>query len=420
MASAAGGISRGHLPPEDSDLSTIGLCHSYEHVQKLLQSFEMDDQENPGHETAYQMLTRCGLDIGSGEHKAVIATVDAETGKIHEVLYEKAHQVLLQCDMAASGNKCLSPEIIKKSDDTLQLLKEKCIEFGVDSNNVRGVCTAVFRRAENGPDQVRKINEVFSYGGDGKMDKVFIIKPEIEAEIGLQTCKAASKIDDVISWDSGGGSYQITYSVPSNRFSQATNQGEILTHCQGLGDADAADYLCKAAGKQFAPHKHMHPVSEDVVDTAMSTLITDLHTAADWLQYPSGAHVVGFGGQTAMFYVGRMCSGVEDYLKDGNHNAQECSISDKPVFRDRVEELLKEVCSMDWDSASKRFDEMHNSMAIYPDWKGATDLPEKELILPKLMFLLAVMKKLDFNGYKYVCTTGNCLGVAQHQSFWQN
>ena len=171
MASAAGGISRGHLPPEDSDLSTIGLCHSYEHVQKLLQSFEMDDQENPGHETAYQMLTRCGLDIGSGEHKAVIATVDAETGKIHEVLYEKAHQVLLQCDIAASGNKCLSPEIIKKSDDTLQLLKEKCIEFGVDSNNVRGVCTAVFRRAENGPDQVRKINEVFSYGGDGKMDK---------------------------------------------------------------------------------------------------------------------------------------------------------------------------------------------------------------------------------------------------------
>jgi len=41
-------------------------------------------------------------------------------------------------------------------------------------SNVRGVCTAVFRRAENGPDRVAFINELFGGG-----DKVEVIEVEI-------------------------------------------------------------------------------------------------------------------------------------------------------------------------------------------------------------------------------------------------
>jgi exopolyphosphatase/guanosine-5'-triphosphate,3'-diphosphate pyrophosphatase len=179
------------------------------------------------------VIRRAAWDIGSGMTKVRVADVDTQSGYLVQTLLEEEIEVLYGADWKASKEEnCLSETITKAGLDAVQLLQAKANQLGAQQSS--GVATEVFRKAKNGPQLLDKMRELGL--------TVQLISQDDEAELGFQTAISSGTFDPtaVVAWDSGGGSFQISYrgdpssklqvridQTDSNRFMQCSSISQI-------------------------------------------------------------------------------------------------------------------------------------------------------------------------------------------------
>jgi exopolyphosphatase/guanosine-5'-triphosphate,3'-diphosphate pyrophosphatase len=150
------------------------------------------------------LVRRAAWDIGSGMTKINIADVDVQSGFIMRTVLEEEIEVLYGADWKASKERnCLSDTITKAGLDAVAKLQAKARALGTEESS--GVATEVFRKAQNGPILLDKMRALGC--------TVQLISQDEEAELGFQTAISSGKFEpsNVLAWDSGGGSFQISY-----------------------------------------------------------------------------------------------------------------------------------------------------------------------------------------------------------------
>lgn len=153
-------------------------------------------------------VTKCikklgALDIGSGTTKLKVAKVDVCKKRIKEVLLIREKPVGYKESLENSKNNEIDLETIEIGEKALLELVAAARDIGAEK--VLAVATSAFRVASNGPAVLKKLSEKFHF--DGR-----VISQEEEARLGFLAAASLSQQapDEVIVWDIGGGSMQIS------------------------------------------------------------------------------------------------------------------------------------------------------------------------------------------------------------------
>ncbi len=151
-----------------------------------------------------EIVRRAAFDFGSGKIKLQVADVDTDSHTIIQSIYSEGVPVLLSEDAAKNPEGCFSEEIQKQAIATTQMFMQKAIELG--TVEFSGLATEAYRKAPNGQKLIDKYASTLNL-------PVKIISQEEEGKNGFLTLIAETHLDptQVIAWDIGGGSFQITY-----------------------------------------------------------------------------------------------------------------------------------------------------------------------------------------------------------------
>jgi exopolyphosphatase/guanosine-5'-triphosphate,3'-diphosphate pyrophosphatase len=166
-------------------------------------------------------VVRAAFDVGSGTTKLTVARVEvqngptnnasllAPSGKIVEILGEGHIDVLFGHDFKQSAErKILSDKIFQQGLEAIRNLKAKAEKLAgsqVGELQFAGIATAVFREASNGSQFIETVKRELGI-------PFSVISQDEEAQIGFVTACAAVPdiaVSNVLSWDSGGASFQI-------------------------------------------------------------------------------------------------------------------------------------------------------------------------------------------------------------------
>ena len=176
---------------------------------RRLKQLNRELSSSSGTQTAGVIKRRIAFDVGSGMTKVQLADVNISakngSGSIVRTLLEAEISVLFGGDWKASKNGCLSEAIMLEGLQAIkQLLEMAKAEAGEVDVEIAAVATEVFRKAKNGPEYLARVQE---FGLP-----VQVVTQETEAELGFSTAMSSGKFlrTKVMSWDSGGGSFQIT------------------------------------------------------------------------------------------------------------------------------------------------------------------------------------------------------------------
>lgn len=151
-----------------------------------------------------ETVRRAAFDFGSGKIKVQVADVDTESHTIINSIYSEDAVILLSEDASKHPQGYFSEEIQKQAIDAAQALKQKAIELG--AVEFAGLATEAYRKAPNGQGLVDSYSSALNI-------PVRIISQVEEGIVGFFSLIAETHLDpsQVISWDIGGGSFQITY-----------------------------------------------------------------------------------------------------------------------------------------------------------------------------------------------------------------
>lgn len=151
-----------------------------------------------------EIVRRAAFDFGSGKIKLQVADVDTDNHSIVQPIYADSSVVLLSEDAANDPHGCFSEEIQKQALTAAHNFKQKAIDLG--AQEFSGLATEAYRKAPNGRQLVDKYLSELNI-------PVKIISQTEEGKIGFLALIAETNLDpsQVIAWDIGGGSFQITY-----------------------------------------------------------------------------------------------------------------------------------------------------------------------------------------------------------------
>ena len=220
-------------------------------------------------------IVRGALDIGSGQHKLLIGLVDTASRRIVQKLRTEQAQVRLGQALLQNSEGALDSAVLARSRSVLTSFREIGEEAGV--SEWCGVCTAVFRRANNG--------DAYLDSANAELDlNLQIIPQQLEGEIGFLS--AASGLDDasdttrLVAWDSGSGSFQL---------SSKGADGELLVWEGPVGDADVSKLLIRDVqgatfdGSSSGTRPSPNPVSRAHAEQLVRLLDQALPPAPKWL-----------------------------------------------------------------------------------------------------------------------------------------
>lgn len=310
---------------------------------------------------------RAAFDVGSGQTKITVAVVDELSGRPKQVLFAEETVVLVGHDFKKSKNGTLSDAVLSELKNVL--LHYRDIAKGLGAEDMAGVATAVFRESKNGGEFIQKMREELGIG-------LKLISQAEEGRMGFLTAVAASgkQPHEIVAWDSGGGSFQIT------------NEGE-----QGLcvyeGPWGASKVLAaivdKVQGKDFTKVQTANPASlkdikalHAIVQNTLRTPPPDLHAK---LANPA-VEVIAIGGPYSPFRMATLAIGMDIFTKQQVWQA--------------IEELAGRT-----DQQLAQF-------------------PEPEMLLPRLTLVHAVMDHFDMSQVRYTPTVGSTLGILMTGHFW--
>jgi exopolyphosphatase/guanosine-5'-triphosphate,3'-diphosphate pyrophosphatase len=152
---------------------------------------------------------RIAIDVGSGSTKVVIADIDTTTNKIIQIVYEDSFPVPYQ--------KSLEKSMDSTFDDTIQnqgiavFSKIKQLAFDSGATKIAAIATEAFRLSKNGDAFTAKILQETGIN-------LAIIPQEMEGTLAFESATSAvtTNPDNIICWDIGTGSYQITTKKQAN------------------------------------------------------------------------------------------------------------------------------------------------------------------------------------------------------------
>lgn len=239
------------------------------------------------------IVKRGAFDIGSGDTKITIADVDTDTNKIVKIHFQNYTTVPLRRDLASSADRTLSPEI----QEHLIAVLQTYLKYPADQ--WFGIGTSVFRTATNGMEVLERIK--FETGMT-----IHLASQYEEGEIGFQTAVAVSGLeeDQVIAWDSGSGSFQIT----------AKHEGKMEMYGEEFAFISALEVLFTTIRQQsFDRPVTPNPVTKEEIERLAQIIQTEkLSPSPGWLA-ESDKTVVGFGGPSSLFAFGHIATGKERY-----------------------------------------------------------------------------------------------------------
>jgi exopolyphosphatase / guanosine-5'-triphosphate,3'-diphosphate pyrophosphatase len=155
-------------------------------------------------------VVRAAIDIGSGATKLRVAEVDKTTNKIVKILANISYPTHYQEHLEKSATKTFDNEIMKQGLHAIKASKEIAQNYHADQ--VVAVATAAFRNAANSQEFM---NEIWDETGV----KVYVIEQELEGKLAFEAASAQfnGDLSDLIVWDIGGGSLQLTMLDPYAR-----------------------------------------------------------------------------------------------------------------------------------------------------------------------------------------------------------
>ncbi len=199
-----------------------------------------------------QQQRRVAFDIGSGQIKMQISDVDLTANKIVKVLFTDAAYVGLRESLVKSLDGKLSSDIQNKTVETISELMKKAAPFHPEAYHA--IATEALRLAKNGDALVQRIKEETGV-------PVTIVSQEEEGILGFISAvnEADIDIDNAVSWDLGGGSFQIT-----------TKCGAHYLVYQGkLGKTPMKNALLKIQGKDVDQTLSPNPISKSQAKEAI-------------------------------------------------------------------------------------------------------------------------------------------------------
>lgn len=308
---------------------------------------------------------RAALDIGSAETKLTIADVDTEINKIVTIYFQDYKSVELRKYLASNSEGLLNKEIEDKLVTVLNNYKNAASELAPDQ--WFGIGTSVFRNAKNGQEFLDSVQRQTGI-------KLHLASQSEEGEIGFKTAVAASGLDadQVIAWDSGNGSFQITI----------FNDGQPEIYGAEFAFVPALELLIKTIrGETFSTEDSPNPISmEEII--SLSTIIQEekLPPIPDWLKH-TNKKIISFGGKTSMFLLGQIATGKEIYEREDIYNALQ-------LYANKSDDQL----------------------GMFPE-------PHKAVVA--LTLLYSVMNYCSFNEMLFSKTNGSCEGLLIIPDYWQ-
>ena len=329
--------------------------------------------------TATRTVVRAAFDVGSGATKFAVATVSSDL-RVGLIRTEDNREVLLKHSMV---NQILPPSALTKCFRTLSEYVERAKDCGAEE--YVGVATAVFREAKNGPEFLDKVRAELGIN-------IFVASQLFEGRLGYRTALIASnstkekhrqrtptkrKQRQVLSWDSGGGSFQIANScggMYGGRVGSSTALS-LMMQLQGRafhGDGETSTVPSANPCTLLDCERLSHVLLSHHLPKVTEGWLRDLSDSG----IASGTRVVAIGGDTCAF---NMCQ-----IATGGHR----------IFS-----------SVDvWDA-------IVNHVGMDDDMLRELSFPQPEMLLPKLVLVYTVMVHVGMSEVEYHPTTGSTLGL---------
>lgn len=326
-------------------------------------------------------LRRAAFDIGSNQHKIVIANVEKEGGRILDVLFSRQSPVHLHqgfLEASSRGLKEIPAEILVASFNVLVEFRRVCEEWMVPVDQRAGIGTAVFRRARNGAEYLKKVKSELGI-------RLHVASQEEEARIGFLTAYAlhGKEEDGILSWDAGGGSFQVSDSRGRS----------FLGPC---GDSDMMRILADdVRGVPFVADRSANPVHPEEVEclTKEAKKLIQAELPKSDIVLVSRRLVVSFGYLTSAFRVCTDLTGSTTFTKD--------------AVRAGLGNIL-----------GKTDEEVGKTLSETTPHPVQDPYPEVGMVVPKACLVLAAMEALDFASVQYYETNGSCLGLLLYFPIW--
>lgn len=310
-----------------------------------------------------EIVVRGAFDIGSNETKLCVAAIDNETNQIVEIYYNSIREVALRRELANNAHGHLSEAIEKQLIDAINQLIAESAQFS--PQQFFGVGTSAFRTAKNGQSVLERVKE--------KTGVTIHLAPQVEeGVIGLLSAAATSqkKPEEIICWDSGSGSFQMTTMI----------DGNVVIYGEEFGFFLAYQTLFKMRGIEGPVTNALNPMSEEEKKELSDRIRTILSPCPEWL-LNKNKEVVGIGGNSCLFSIGQIATGKFLYTKEDIRRAMS-------EFAGKTDEEL----------------------SMFPD-------PHKVGVALTLLYTL--MDHCNLNQVTYQPTNGGCDGILLMPHYWQ-
>lgn len=312
-------------------------------------------------------LIRAALDVGSGQTKMTVAVVDEKTGRPTQVLFAEETPVLLGHSFKQSKDGRLSDQILGELEKVLMNYHAIAIELG--ANELSGVATAVFRESKNGADFIHTIKAKLGL-------PLQLISQEEEGRMGFLTAVAASgkEAGDIIAWDTGGASFQIT-----------TQDGEGLEVYKGpWGASKVLAAIIDVQGNDFTKIQTANPAKLEHVVALQKIILQSLPAVSTKLQNRftnPAVEVIAIGGSYSAFQIAAQATKRNTYTKE------------------QIWQAIVELTG--------RTDE------------ELAHFPEPGMVIPRLTLVYTVMKQFNIPRVHSFPTVGSTLGILMSPQLWE-
>ncbi len=319
------------------------------------------------HFLSAEIERRAAFDLGSGSIKMAVADVDTDTNSIVTVLQESKIPVPMNGYLHESADGSFPEKAYYSALWSLNYLLQMAHDLDVDA--IAGVATAAYRDANNGNETIKRLSE-------GTGIDIKVITQKDEGLLGFATAAAVSATpwDQLVCWDVGGGSFQMT----------AVVDGELKVYEAPLGGITALKTLIEdTRGEDFTGLTSPNPVNIVEMIQYLDALRSKFNEAPDWLSQKladPNTVVVGIGGKFSMFAV-----------------AQQIIVND--TFED---------------------DDVAGFLYSFLDMNDSEleDFPDPEMVVPNVALLHAIMSKLHIAKVQYVRVMGNTMGLFVDEKLW--
>ena len=262
-----------------------------------------------------ETITRAAVDVGSGGLKVTIAKVDPQSQKIDKILYSKEHSVPLKRDMQVGGHSEFSERIQTVALETLSRLQQETASY--KPTEWQGIATAASRQAKNAQQMYDRIEEELGV-------KISIISQAEEGRLGFATAASVSGLpqEDLISFDSGSGSFQLTTLI----------DGELEVTEGQLGHIPSLELLMGLRGEKLDLDSPLKPITLEEGDALVERLEKRLPSMTEAFKeklLDPNTKVIGIGNENFIFAMGAEAVGKNTYTKDELGQAIEDQLNHK-------------------------------------------------------------------------------------------